>query len=194
MNLPELSQTIRKVRLAQGMTVDQLAQKSGFSKGFISQVENFRITPSLKALIRIAEALGIQLSKLFDENGQDAEYTFGNLTRGEEIQRDNNAEHGMRYLALAYQQIGRKMDPFLLEYTPATPRELMLHDTEEFFVLLEGELEFDLYDETNHHHMKAGDTLYMRANIPHRVILADGCSYAKAMVIYSDSMGITLPK
>ena len=54
MNLPELSQTIRKVRLAQGMTVDQLAQKSGFSKGFISQVENFRITPSLKALIRIA--------------------------------------------------------------------------------------------------------------------------------------------
>ena len=52
MNLPELSQTIRKVRLAQGMTVDQLAQKSGFSKGFISQVENFRITPSLKALIR----------------------------------------------------------------------------------------------------------------------------------------------
>ena len=57
MNLPELSQTIRKVRLAQGMTVDQLAQKSGFSKGFISQVENFRITPSLKALIRIALAL-----------------------------------------------------------------------------------------------------------------------------------------
>ena len=75
MNLPELSQTIRKVRLAQGMTVDQLAQKSGFSKGFISQVENFRITPSLKALIRIAEALGIPMSKLFDENGQNTEYT-----------------------------------------------------------------------------------------------------------------------
>ena len=70
MNLPELSQTIRKVRLAQGMTVDQLAQKSGFSKGFISQVENFRITPSLKALIRIAEALGIPMSKLFDETGR----------------------------------------------------------------------------------------------------------------------------
>ena len=59
MDLIQLSQTIRKIRLAQNMTIEQLAQKSGFSKGFISQVENFRITPSLKALIRIAEALGI---------------------------------------------------------------------------------------------------------------------------------------
>ena len=91
MNLPELSQTIRKVRLAQGMTVDQLAQKSGFSKGFISQVENFRITPSLKALIRIAEALGIPMSKLFDENGQNAEYTFGSLNSNPELLADKRS-------------------------------------------------------------------------------------------------------
>ena len=45
MNLLELSQTIRKVRQTQKMTVEQLARRSGFSKGFISQVENFRITP-----------------------------------------------------------------------------------------------------------------------------------------------------
>ena len=194
MNLPELSQTIRKVRLAQGMTVDQLAQKSGFSKGFISQVENFRITPSLKALIRIAEALGIPMSKLFDENGQNAEYTFGSLNCGEEIQRNDNTQYGIRYLALAYRQIGRKMDPFVLEYTPATPREFMFHDTEEVFVLLEGEIEFYLYDDQNKRTMKAGDTLYMRANIPHRVTLCKGCKYAKAMSIYSDSMGTDLPR
>ncbi len=194
MNLPELSQTIRKVRLAQGMTVDQLAQKSGFSKGFISQVENFRITPSLKALIRIAEALGIPMSKLFDENGQNAEYTFGSLNCGEEIQRNDNTQYGIRYLALAYRQIGRKMDPFVLEYTPATPREFMFHDTEEFFVLLEGKIEFYLYDDQNKRTMKAGDTLYMRANIPHRVTLCKGCKYAKAMSIYSDSMGADLPR
>ena len=194
MNLPELSQTIRKVRLAQGMTVDQLAQKSGFSKGFISQVENFRITPSLKALIRIAEALGIPMSKLFDENGQNAEYTFGSLNCGEEIQRNDNTQYGIRYLALAYRQIGRKMDPFVLEYTPATPREFMFHATEEFFVLLEGEIEFYLYDDQNKRTMKAGDTLYMRANIPHRVTLCKGCKYAKAMSIYSDSMGTDLPR
>ena len=165
MNLLELSQTIRKVRIAQGMTVEQLAKKSSFSKGFISQVENFRQTPSLKALVRIAEALGLPVSRLFSENGEN---------------------HGIRYLALAYQQIGRKMDPFLIEYTPGAPRDFMFHDTEEFFLLLEGRLNYYLYDNSGLHEMKAGDTLYMKANIPHRVQLPDGCTFAKGLVIYTD--------
>ena len=58
MNLLELSQNIRKVRIEQDMTVEALAKASGFSKGFISQVENFRLTPSLKALTRIALRTG----------------------------------------------------------------------------------------------------------------------------------------
>ena len=64
MNLLELSQTIREIRRKQGMTVENLAAKSGFSKGFISQVENFRITPSLKALMRISSALGVPLESV----------------------------------------------------------------------------------------------------------------------------------
>ena len=68
MNLLKLSQNIRRVRLAQGMTVAGLAEKSGFSKGFISQVENFRQSPSLKALLKISDALGVSLSALFDED------------------------------------------------------------------------------------------------------------------------------
>ena len=72
MNLLELSQNIRKIRIEQNMTVEQLAKNSGFSKGFISQVENFRITPSLKALTRIADALGVSMSMLFAEDGDTA--------------------------------------------------------------------------------------------------------------------------
>ena len=187
MNLLELSQTIRKVRIAQNMTVEQLAKKSGFSKGFISQVENFRQTPSLKALIKIAEALGIPMSSLFSESGETGpQYSFGRIDEGEELHRDNNELHGIRYFALAYQQIGRKMDPFVIEYTPASPRDFMFHDTEEFFLLLEGKLNYYLCDNNGLHEMKAGDTLYMKANITHRVELPDGCTYAKGLVIYTD--------
>lgn len=188
MNLLELSQTIRRVRQSQGMTVEQLAKKSGFSKGFISQVENFRQTPSLKALIRISEALGLPMSSLFTENGMTPpEFSFGRIDEGEELVRNNDeAQHGIRYMALAYQQIGRKMDPFIIEYTPGTPRDFMFHETEEFFVLLEGELDYYLYDEKGLHKMKAGDTLYLKANIPHRVDLSKDCTYAKGFVIYTD--------
>ena len=187
MNLLELSQAIRRVRLSQGMTVEQLSKKSGFSKGFISQVENFRQTPSLKALIRISEALGMPMSSLFSENGPAVpEFSFGRLDEGEELLRNDGEQHGIRYLALAYQQIGRKMDPFIIEYTPGEPRDFMFHETEEFFVLLEGELNYYLYDNNGLHRMKAGDTLYMKANIPHRVELPENCTYANGFVIYTD--------
>ncbi len=187
MNLLELSQTIRKVRQAQGLTVEQLAQKSGFSKGFISQVENFRQTPSLKAIVRIAEALGMPLGAFFSEDGvKDSEYTLGNINEGEEIPRNEGNEHGIRYSALAFRQIGRRMDPFVIDYTPATPREFMRHDSDEFFVLLEGKLKYFLIEDRNCHTMQTGDTLYLKANVPHRVELAEGCTHARGLVVYSD--------
>ncbi len=152
-------------------------------------MENFRQTPSLKALIKIAEALGLPMSSLFSESAfTGPHYTLGHIDKGEELQRSEGAEHGIKYFALAYQQIGRRMDPFIIEYTPATPRDFMYHDTEEFFVLLEGEIEYFLFDDKKHHTLKPGDTLYMQANIPHRVELANGCQYAKGLVIYTDSM------
>lgn len=188
MNLLELSQNIRKIRIEQDMTVEQLAKNSGFSKGFISQVENFRITPSLKALTRIADALGVSMSMLFAEDGDTAsQYTFGSLSDGKELDRDNGGEHGIRYLSLAHRHIGRKMDPFIIEYTPASPREFKFHDTEEFFILLEGELKYFLCDNSTHRVMHPNDTLYLKANVPHRVELAPGCNYAKGLLIYTDS-------
>lgn len=190
MNLQELAKTIRKVRQSQGMTLDQLSAKSGFSKGFISQVENFRQTPSLKALVKIAEALGLSVSALFSDGGTKApRYTFGRLANGELLQRDNSSAYGMNYFALAYQQIGRKMDPFILEFTPAEPRGYMRHDTEEFFVIIEGEVNYCVIDDDHCRLMKAGDTVYVQANIPHRVTLADGCTYAKGLVIYTAPEG-----
>ena len=112
MNLLELSQTIRRVRQAQKMTLESLAKRSGFSKGFISQVENFRTTPSLKALEKIAGALGVGIGDLFTGNNSGEEFSFSRLDEGEELERDDSDLHGIRYLALAYRQPGRKMDPF----------------------------------------------------------------------------------
>ena len=188
MDLLRISQNVRALRIAQGMTVDQLAAKSGFSKGFISQVENFRITPSLKAVNKIASALGIELTVLFQTDARIPEYTFGNIGSGEEVIRDNGGHFGIVYRALAYRQIDRLMDPFIIEYhRAAEERDFMLHDTEEFFILLEGELDFYIFDEKNCKRMTAGDTLYMRANVPHKVKLAPDCSYAKALNVYTKS-------
>ena len=187
MNLVELAKTIRKVRQQQGMTVEQLAKKCGFSKGFISQVENFRQTPSVKALSRISDALGIPVAELFSENGPSCPpYLFGNLNDGEELHRDEGEKFGIRYLSLAHRQLGRQLDPFVVEYTPASPRDFMCHDAEEFFVLLEGKITYFICDDATKKVLSAGDTIYLQANVPHRVELLPECPKAKGLIIYSE--------
>ncbi|MBO5792264.1 MAG: helix-turn-helix transcriptional regulator [Lentisphaeria bacterium] len=187
MNLLELSQTIRRLRLERRLTVEQLAQRSGFSKGFISQVENFRISPSLKALNRIAEALEVDLKTLFEAPGKSAEFVFGTVSEGLELQRDDSQEYGMRYLALAGGLSGKKLDPFLVEYHDTlSPRDFMAHETEEFFVLLSGELRFYVYDNNTSQQLSPGGTVYLKAKIPHRAELSPGCSEAKALIVYTE--------
>ena len=186
MDLLEISQSIRKYRQQQNLTVEQLAKKSGFSKGFISQVENFRLTPSLKALNAISQALGVPLSAILTSDPAVPDYTIGSVEQGEEIFRNDNERYGMRYLALAYEQLGRKLEPFIVEYRSCDEeRPMLMHDTEEFYVLLAGEVEFFISGEAGSKKLAAGETIYLKADVPHRVKLAAGCEFARALVIYS---------
>lgn len=62
----QIGQRIRAVRRAQRLTVDSLAQASGLTRSFLSKVERGRSTASVAALLRIAQALSIPLSALFE--------------------------------------------------------------------------------------------------------------------------------
>ena len=127
------------------------------------------------------------MAELFSEDGPSSPpYLFGNLDEGEELHRDEGEKFGIRYLSLAHRQLGRQMDPFTVEYTPASPRDFMCHDSEEFFVLLEGELIYFICDDTTKKVLKTGDTIYLQANVPHRVELANKCQKAKGLIIYAE--------
>jgi transcriptional regulator with XRE-family HTH domain len=67
-----LGSTIRELRLAHGFTLVALAERSGLSQPFLSQVENDRARPSVDSLYRIATALGTTPQALFDDEGSDS--------------------------------------------------------------------------------------------------------------------------
>jgi transcriptional regulator with XRE-family HTH domain len=66
----QLGRKIRDLRLRRGMTVQQLAEASSLSKGFISQVENDRTSPSLATLRDLARALETSVAYLVVEEEQ----------------------------------------------------------------------------------------------------------------------------
>lgn len=60
-----LGASIREHRLAHELTLVALAERSGLSQPFLSQVENERAAPSMDSLVRIAAALGTTPQALF---------------------------------------------------------------------------------------------------------------------------------
>jgi transcriptional regulator with XRE-family HTH domain len=67
-----LGGAIRERRLANELTLVALAERSGLSQPFLSQVENGRATPSMDSLYRIATALGTTPQALFGDGADHA--------------------------------------------------------------------------------------------------------------------------
>lgn len=59
-----LGVNLREARGRRGWTIADLAQAAGLSKGFVSQVENDKTSPSLDTLERLADALGVSVVEL----------------------------------------------------------------------------------------------------------------------------------
>ncbi len=167
MNLVELSQRIKQRRLDLGLSLEETAAAAGQTRSWLSKVENFRITPSLPALARVAEALRSPLSTLLE--GLDAKPQIV-LTKKKDrrvIQRDpQNSD--IVYHALTKGRANRQMNPFLLEVPPGGGRSVSRpHEGEEFLIVLRGKVTLEYGGES--FGLEAGDTLYFDAETPHRL-------------------------
>ena len=63
-----LGKRIKKARFRAGLSQKEVAQKSGVSVSFLSQVEKGKVSPSLKSLQNIVQALDIKVNQLLDED------------------------------------------------------------------------------------------------------------------------------
>ena len=62
---------IKQYRNEANMTQKELAEKSGFSRSYLADVERGRYNPSIEALKAISEALGVNLSSIVDSKIED---------------------------------------------------------------------------------------------------------------------------
>ena len=61
----QFGERIRELRLARGLSQEELAFKSGMHRTYLGSIERGERNPSLKNIAAIAEALGVSLSQLF---------------------------------------------------------------------------------------------------------------------------------
>jgi len=65
--LVEIGARIRDIRLEQGMSLDQLANRSGVAKGNLSSTEHGRVNITVETCLKIAAALGVSAGELLPE-------------------------------------------------------------------------------------------------------------------------------
>jgi len=63
--LKQIGGKIREIRKAQGMTLEDLANKTDLDWSFVARIETGKAAPSLKSLFSIAKSLNITINDLF---------------------------------------------------------------------------------------------------------------------------------
>ena len=160
----DVGERLRVIRSRRRQTLREVAERAGLSESFLSQVERGRASASVASLRRIADALGIAVSDLF----QPAE-----ASRLRVLRRDDRP-------SLAFGVLGRKLlltpnplhhlEVFVGELDPegSTGAEQYAHgDSEELFVVIRGTVQLELGDEQ--FELEAGDSIDYRSAVPHRI-------------------------
>ncbi|MFB9952865.1 helix-turn-helix domain-containing protein [Rhizobium puerariae] len=63
-----ISERLRSLRTRSGLTLDELATRSGVSRAMISRIERAEASPTAALLARLSEALGLSLSAFFADD------------------------------------------------------------------------------------------------------------------------------
>ena len=71
----EIGGKIKQLRMKNGLTLEELAERSELTKGFLSQLERNLTSPSIATLEDILEALGTTLGEFFAEE-KEAKVVF----------------------------------------------------------------------------------------------------------------------
>lgn len=158
---------IRELRNQQELTIADVAELTGISKGMLSKIENAQTAMSLDTLSRLCKALGVSLSALF-RNYDVPEGSAQMVKSGEgmEVVR-RGTKRGHTYHLLAYDQGPEKrFEPFLITMDDAAEVfPTFQHPGTEFIYMLEGVIEYRHGSQT--YVLEQGDALTFRGDIPH---------------------------
>ncbi len=167
---------IKAAREAAGLTLQELAERTGYSSALMNQIENHLVSPPLGALGKIAHALGLTLGALWGERGGEP---FALVRKGERRQVSRFASkegvsYGYTYESLGYGKKDRRLEPFLITLEPPTVKASppSVHVGEEFLLVLSGTMEVTLGSHTDL--LEPGDSILYDAAVPHRVTCHGG--------------------
>ena len=173
---------IRRIRQHRELSLQGLADISGYSKGYLSKLEHGLAQAPIATLMSLAKALKVQINELFDgqrEQSQSSVLT----TKAERELIPNSKERPYAFERLA---VGSsfKLSPYIIHIDGVTVQDKTYqHDGEEIIHMLSGQCKYRVG--TQIHHLRKGDTLTFDATQAHGPIAIEGKT-ASYFAVFAD--------
>ena len=157
---------IRLLRKERDLTIEKLADITGFTASYISQVERNKIEPSLSALNKISNALNVSLYYFLEE--QKDKMIITRKDNRKIMITENKAD--VSFVTHLSENDGIKPKFYIYEITLKSnqwdSKDFTVLKCHKCIVVKKGTLliEFSNSNEI----LQMGDSLYMDANLPHR--------------------------
>ena len=165
----EIGSKIKELRMRNGLTQEELADRSELSKGFISQLENDLTSPSISTLEDILQCLGTTLSDFFSKEEETVQLVFG---EDDYFEKDDE-ELGSRIEWIIPNAQKNMMEPIRLTLQPGgTTYPDNPHEGEEFGYVLKGRITIVLGNDR--YQAKTGESFYYTPEKKHYITSKKG--------------------
>lgn len=161
-----IGQMIKELRSKRGLTLEEVAERSGCTPSFLSQVERNKAVPSVTTLYSIANALGVKVTDFFSDGLNSTKVT----------RHENREQFHFEGSAVSYSRLTTKLpyaalEAFLMTFKPANQAlptdDFRAHMGEEFLYVLEGVLRLWIGDAF--YDLYPGDSAYIKSTVKHRL-------------------------
>jgi len=173
----KIGERIKNLRELSNLTQEELAERAGLTKGFISQIERDLTSISLDSFLQILEAMDETMSDFFRESS--AEKIVYRETDRVAIEK----EKIQRFELLVPGSTNRRLEPILLTLRKGqvTPRERP-HEGEEFGFVLRGKVTLRFGKEALK--LQRGECFYLSAEKEHWI---QNTSSKEAVILWVSS-------
>lgn len=176
-DVPAPSRAIRLARVNQGLSLRALSARAGLPYSTLSKLENGKMALTYDKLIRLAQALNVDLKDIIADSEQPAApVAVGrrSVTRSGE-ERDADSEHHVHHYPAA-DLLGKMMIPIIIDVQARSVEELgglVRHAGEEYLYVLRGtmDLHSDLYAPLP---LGPGDSVYFDSGMAHGYVRTSG--------------------
>jgi transcriptional regulator with XRE-family HTH domain len=159
----DVAHRLRQLRESEQISMRELGRRSGLSANALSMIERGRVSPSVSTLYKIAEALGVSITRFFGEEPAQSDVVLVRAAERTRVAFVRGVWEG-----LGGEKFSGPVEPFVLtlEAGASSGTSPMVHTGREFVFCLRGNLEYLI--ERQRLELAAGDSLLFAAYLKHR--------------------------